>query len=537
MVFEFFAGFRSLDSFSPDIFVVFSGVSLAFWLGILFLLCVVLFGYGFLRKCSCFLLVFFVWLILEGLFVYPWFSDVYFYGAGVVDFLRGEGGVFAHGQESLGFLVMWGVFCLVSGFDVWFLMKWFRLLFYIFTSVLVYCVFRKLSEDGFAGFSVLLFTGFYWAHQDHFCRQAFAFMLYCVGCLISSKIFVRNNRSFRICFSWVFLFGVVLLCLFFVHPLTPIVLGMNFLVWFLFMGFGSFLFRIFLVFAFSGFAWFFIDFLGLSVFRYVFQVWNAISTRGVDVLVDVLSFRFLEMFSPSYRFVFIVKVVFGFLDVLLIFGFLLFYVFRRQFRGVSGRFLVLWIVSNCLVLPLTFYGTPGAYDRFFIFVALPLSLAVPFFFGSFRVGVGGRVFSVLLRGLVFFAVFGLLFGTLLVKFSIVSFYHPSTSEIEAYNYIICFYNDSRRIIVPDKDVPQFLYFAVKYNSSIRAVKFISFGRVSADQVYRHAGLIVFSPRLYAFPSFYVDALLPVERLVEASLLVGSNCVFDAGNTYLVYLMR
>ena len=77
---------------------------------------------------------------------------------------------------------------------------------------------------------------------------------------------------------------------------------------------------------------------------------------------------------------------------------------------------------------------------------------------------------------------------------------------------------------------------MKYNSSIRAVKFISFGRVSADQVYRHAGLIVFSPRLYAFPSFYIDASLPVERLVEASLLVGSNRVFDAGNTYLVYLM-
>ena len=35
----------------------------------------------------------------------------------------------------------------------------------------------------------------------------------------------------------------------------------------------------------------------------------------------------------------------------------------------------------------------------------------------------------------------------------------------------------------------------------------------------------FSPRLYAFPMFYVDALLPVERLVEASLLVGSNRVF------------
>ena len=29
----------------------------------------------------------------------------------------------------------------------------------------------------------------------------------------------------------------------------------------------------------------------------------------------------------------------------------------------------------------------------------------------------------------------------------------------------------------------------------------------------------FSPRLYAFPMFYVDALLPVERLVEACLLV------------------
>ena len=222
--------------------------------------------------------------------------------------------------------------------------------------------------------------------------------------------------------------------------------------------------------------------------------------------------------------------------MLLIFGFLLFYVFRRSFRGVSGRFLVLWIVSNCLVLPLTFYGTPGVYDRFFIFVGLPLSLAVPFFFGSFRIGVGGRVFLVLLRGIMFFAVFGLLFGSLLVKFSIVSFYHPSTSEIEAYEYVICFYGDSRRIVVPDKDVPQFLYFAVKYNSSIKAGTFIWFSRVSADQVYRHAGLIVFSPRLYAFPSFYIDASLPVERLVEASLLVGSNRVFDAGNTYLVYLM-
>jgi len=137
----------------------------------------------------------------------------------------------------------------------------------------------------------------------------------------------------------------------------------------------------------------------------------------------------------------------------------------------------------------------------------------------------------------FFSVFGLLLGSLLVKFSIVSFYHPSTSEIEAYNHIICFYSDSRRIIVPDKDVSQFLFFAVKYNSNVRTAKFIGFGRVSADQVYRYAGLIVFSPRLYAFPSFYVDASLPVDRLVEASLLVGSNRVFDAGNTYLVYLVR
>ena len=531
----FFVSFCSLDSLLPGVFVVFDVLPFVFWFGFVFLLFVVLFERGFLRVVSCFLLVFFVWLVLECAFVNPWFSDVYLYGSSVLRFLRGEGNL-AHGGESLGFYVMWGVFCLVSGFDVWFLMKWFRLLFYVFASVFVYCVFRGLDEEGFAGFSVLLFMGFYWAHQDHFCRQAFAFMLYCVGCLVSSKIFVRNNRSFRERFSWVFLLGVVLLCLFFVHPLTPVVLGLNFLVWFLFLGFGRFLFRVFLVFCFTSFAWWLMDFLGLSILGYVLRVWDVVSARGVGVLVDVFSFRFLEMFSPSYRFIFIVKVVFGFLDVFLIFCFLLFYVFQRQFRGVSSRFLVLWIVSNCLVLPLTFYGTPGAYDRFFIFVGLPLSLAVPSFFGSFRVGVGGRVFLVLLRGIMFFAVFGLLLGSLLVKFSIVSFYHPSTSEIEAYDHIICFYNDSRRIVVPDKDVPQFLFFAVKYNSSVRAAKFVWFGRVSVDQVYRYAGLIVFSPRLYAFPMFYVDASSPVGRLVEASLLVGSNRVFDAGNTYLIYLV-
>ena len=532
-----FVSFCSLDSLLPGVFVVFDALPFVFWFGFVSLLFVALFGCGFLRVVSCFLLVFFVWVVLEGAFVNPWFSDVYFYGAGVVDFLRGGSGVFAHGQESPGFFVMWGVFCLVSGFDVWFLMKWFRLLFYVFASVFVYCVFRGLDGEGFGGFSVLLFMGFYWAHQDHFCRQAFAFLLYCVGCLVSSKVFVRNNRSFRECFSWFFLLGVVLLCLFFVHPLTPVVLGLNFLVWFLFLGFGRFLFRVFLVFCFTGFAWVLMAFLGLSILGYVLRVWNAVSARGVDVLVNVFSFRFLEMFSPSYRFIFVVKVVFGFLDIVLVFCFLLFYVFRRCFRDVSGRFLVLWIVSNCLVLPLTFYGTPGAYDRFFIFVGLPLSLAVPFFFGSLRVGAGGRGFSALLRSLVFFAVFGLLFGSLLVKFSIVSFYHPSTSEIEAYNYIICFYGDRRSVVVPDKDVPQFMFFAVKYNSNVRAAKFIWFGRVSADQVYRHAGLIVFSPRLHAFPYFYVDASLPVERLVEASLLVSSNHILDAGNTYLVYLVR
>jgi len=534
-IFEVFVSFRSFDSLSPGVFVVLSGLSFVFWFGVIVLLYAVLFGFGFLRKFSSFLLVFFIWLTFEGLFVNPWFSDVYFYGAGVVDFLRGGGGVFAHGHESPGFLIVWSVFCLVSGFDVWFLMKWFRLLFYIFTSVLVYCIFRKLDKEGFAGFSVLFFMSFYWAHQDHFCRQAFAFMLYCVGCLISSKIFVRGgNKSFRKVFSWIFLFGVVLLCLFFVHPLTPVVLGVNFLFWFSFLGFGSFFVRVFLVFLFSGFMWFLMDFLKLSILGYVFRVWNVVSAKGVEFLFYVFSFGFLEVFSPSYRFIVVLKIFLGFLETILIFICVLFYVFVKGCRNVSGRFLLLWIVSNCFVFPLVFFGVSGVYDRFFIFVGLPLALTLPFSFSFLR--VGGRVVKVFGRFLLLFAVFGLLFCSFLVKFSIVSFYHPSSSEIEVYRYVICFYGDSRRVIVPDKDVPQFMFFAVKYNSSIRASKFIWFSRVPADQVYRYAGLIVFSPRLYAFPYFYVDASLAVESLEKASLLVGSNRVFDAGNTYLVYLM-
>ncbi|RLI65770.1 MAG: hypothetical protein DRO67_02225 [Candidatus Asgardarchaeum californiense] len=185
-------------------------------------------------------------------------------------------------------------------------------------------------------------------------------------------------------------------------------------------------------------------------------------------------------------------------------------------------------------------GTPGIYDRFFIFISLPLALALPYFFGSFEIKIRRQVAWVFIRFLFLFSVFGLLFGSLLVKFSIVSFYHPSRSEIKAYEYTIVYfyyYNDSRKIIVPDKDTPQFVYFMVKYNSSISIAKFIWFSRVPADQVCRYASLIVFSPRLYAFPEFYVEALLPVERLVESSLLVGSNRVFDTGDTYLVYLIR
>lgn len=533
IVFGFFVSFCSFGSLFSGVFVVFSVLPRVFWFGFVFLLCVVLFGCGFLRRFSCFLLVFFVWLVFEGLFVNPWFSDVYLYGFGVVDFLRG-GGVFAHGGESLGFYVMWGVFCLVSGFDVWFLMKWFRLLFYVFMSVFVYCVFRRLDGEVFGGFSVLLFMGFFWAHQDHFCRQAYAYVLYCVGCLISSKIFVRSNRSFREMFSWVFLFFFVLLCLFFVHPLTPVVLGLNFLVWFLFLGFGSFLFRVFLVFCVSGFAWCLMDFLDLSVLRYVFQVWNAVSAKGIGFLFYVFGFRFFEVFSPSYRFVVFLKFFLGFLDAFLIFVYLLFYVFVRGCRDVSGRFLFLWAVSNCFVFPLVFFGTSGVYDRVFIFVGLPLALALPFAFGFLR--IGGDMVRVFGRFLLFFAVFGLLFCSFLVKFSIVSFYHPSSSEVEAYRYVICFYG-GQRVVVPDKDVPQLLFFAVKCNSGVRVSKFIWFSRVSVDQVCRHADLVVFCPRLYAFPNFYVDASLAVGNLERASLLVGSNRIFDAGNTYLVCFTR
>lgn len=535
IIFGFLNSFGSVDSLSPGVFIVFSGLPFLFWFGFVFLLCVVLFGCGFLRRFSLFLLVFFVWLVFEGMFVNPWFSDVYLYGSGVFDFLRGEGGVFAHGRESPGFLIMWAGFCLVSGFDVWFLMKWFRLLFYVFTSIFVYCIFRRLNGGGFAGFSILLFMGFYWAHQDHFCRQAFAYILYCVGCLISSKIFIRSKKSFRNCFSCVLLFGVVLLSLFFVHPLTPIVLGLNFLVWFLFLGFGSLLLRVFLVFCFAGSTWFLMSYFKMSILGYVFRVWNIVSTKGVDFLFYVFSFGFLDVFSPPYRFVVVLKVFLSFLDAILIFVCMLFYVFVRGCRGVSGRFLFLWIASNFFVFPLLFFGVSGVYDRLFIFVGLPLALTLPFFLGFFE--VRGKVVRVFGRGLLLFSVFCLLSCSLLVKFSIVSFYHPSTSEVEAYNYIICFYGDSRRVVVPDKDVAQFMFFAVKYNSGIGAAKFIWFSRVSADQVYRHATLIVFSPRLYAFPLFYVDALLAVKNLEEASLLVGSNRVFDTGKTFLVYLVR
>lgn len=479
----------------------------------------------------------------------PWFVDTYYFGAEVISTTNSGYFGYAHSRETPTLAILGTQLGIVSGLDIFVILKYWTPILMSLLVVLLYILGRRVTKSSWAFIIPFAFISTAWYHQFHFSRQSYGYVLYAmIWVLVARAIMLKDKKSESLILLTFF-------ALVFTHPASSASITIIFgsaavLAWITRASLPRFG-RKTLLFGIAWILWFFLiyDWVFMNALLLARDITFQILSGGEEAeIIHVLSARY----SQEYLLVINLRQLSVAFVILSGLFFSVYTLLRVKNRRIACIFNA-GFLSSIALLALVFFRFEGSFDRPMLHSLIPWSVLLGIFFVNAtnvsrrdRKKIEKDVMKCVAVALVAFAVCLTLLMPL-TRYGSIAFMHPPTRSLNLSNWATQYGKDQAIGFIGSEGDPTF--FALLNDMDPDMIGYIVAPPVyrgiklefSEEPILREAArykVVGISFRVYVYDYFYEYAS-PVQTAIEASaehLSQTADLVYVSGGHYRVFYL-